>query len=321
MSPKNPSFDSLPIDKSGPPYNAWGLYGPNDELGRLNLITPESVKRGKDTVTEGIAINLNLPLSFFPAHASRKSLQHNIKCSGHSNDDELALNTQTSTQWDGLRHYPYQDWPKKGQHRFYNGMTLEEASDVNVKKLGTQNYVSHPITSRAHLLDIPLYLSTHSLPPLSPFSSTSTISLSTLKACAAESNAHILPGDILLVRTGFAEAISALSEEERDALRKREVNGSCGVDKGEDVWRWHWENGIAAVASDCPSYECWPTPSQLTSHQVFLAGWGLPIGELFNLCELAQKCQELGRWTFMFTSMPLYVEGGIASPPNAQAIL
>lgn len=58
MSPAIPPFDSLPIDKSGPPYNAWGLYGSEDELGRLHLITQEAVKRGRDTITEGISINL-----------------------------------------------------------------------------------------------------------------------------------------------------------------------------------------------------------------------------------------------------------------------
>lgn len=58
MVPVIPPFDSLPIAKSGPPYNAWGLYGSEDELGRLHLITPEAVKRGRDTITEGISINL-----------------------------------------------------------------------------------------------------------------------------------------------------------------------------------------------------------------------------------------------------------------------
>ncbi|TYJ53764.1 hypothetical protein B9479_005604 [Cryptococcus floricola] len=308
MPPQFPPFDSLPIDKLGPPYNAWGLYGPDDELGRLNLITPESVKRGKNTITEGIAINLkvdSLPLSFFPAHASRKRLEHNM-WGGVESVADIPMTTSS-------RSIP--------RHRL-NGTVSDITHIKTGRRRDNTDFVRHPITSRAHLLDIPSHLSTHSLPPLSPFSPTSSIPLPLLKACAAESNIHFLPGDILLVRTGFAEAIGELGEEEREGLRGREVNGSCGVGKGEDVWRWHWENGIAAVASDCPSYENWPTPSsQLTSHQIFLAGWGLPIGELFKLDELAQKCRELGRWTFMFTSMPLFVEGGVASPPNAQAIL
>jgi hypothetical protein len=52
------TFGDLPTDKSGPEYNAWGVWGEHDELGRLNLITPESVKRGKDEIKEGLVINL-----------------------------------------------------------------------------------------------------------------------------------------------------------------------------------------------------------------------------------------------------------------------
>ena len=51
------SFDDLK-SRSGPPLNAWGLYGADDELGRLNLITPEAVKRGRDAFQHGIRVNL-----------------------------------------------------------------------------------------------------------------------------------------------------------------------------------------------------------------------------------------------------------------------
>ncbi|WVR07263.1 hypothetical protein IAU60_004304 [Kwoniella sp. DSM 27419] len=317
-----PPFAALPIQKDGPPFNAWGLYGPSDELGRLNLITPEAVKRGADTVAEGVTISLNLPLSFPPLHPRREHLSHDIKCSGHSNDDVLTFNTQSSTQWDGFRHYPYQDWPEKGKHTFYGGMTIEEASDSKVTKYGVQNYATKPITSRAHLLDIPLYLSRHDLPAVNAFSNASPIPLSTLKACAEEFNVDLQPGDILLVKTGFLDALYKLSDVEREKLKKREKNESVGVEASEELFEWHWEKGIAAVASDCPSYESWPAPEgKLSCHQVFLAGFGLPIGELFDLAALAKECQRLGRWTFFFSSIGLHVEGGIATPPNAQAIL
>lgn len=52
------SFDDLPLQESGPPLNAWGQFGDIDELGRLNLITPEVVKRGLEEVKHGIVINL-----------------------------------------------------------------------------------------------------------------------------------------------------------------------------------------------------------------------------------------------------------------------
>ncbi|WWC89592.1 uncharacterized protein L201_004517 [Kwoniella dendrophila CBS 6074] len=320
-----PPFSSLPIDKSGPPYNAWGLYTSEseDEKGRLNLVTPEVIKRGKEAITEGIVINLNLPLDFPPVHASRSPLEHKIKCSGHSNDDILTFNTQTSTQWDGFRHYPYQNWPEEGKFTFYGGMDISEASDTNVKKYGVHNFAEKPITSRAHLLDIPLYLKKHNLTPLEAFSNENPITLETLKRCAEEFNVDIKSGDILIVRTGFTESILSKSSEEKEQLKKRKQgNQSIGVEATEELWRWHWDLGISAVASDCPSYESWPPPSdKLSCHQVFLAGFGLPIGELFDLRELSQQCEKYNKYTFFFTSMGLNVPGGIATPPNAQAIL
>lgn len=54
----NVKFDDLPLQRPGPPLNAWGLYGDDDELGRLNLITPEVVKRGLGEVKHGIVVNL-----------------------------------------------------------------------------------------------------------------------------------------------------------------------------------------------------------------------------------------------------------------------
>ena len=53
-----PPFEALPLQRPGPRWNAWGLYGPDDELGRLNLITPEAVKRGRDAIKEGLVISL-----------------------------------------------------------------------------------------------------------------------------------------------------------------------------------------------------------------------------------------------------------------------
>jgi hypothetical protein len=36
-----------------------------------------------------------------------------------SNDDILHFNTQSSTQWDGFRHFSYQDWPKGSGKRVW----------------------------------------------------------------------------------------------------------------------------------------------------------------------------------------------------------
>ena len=60
---------------------------------------------------------------------------------------------------------------------------------------------------------------------------------------------------------------------------------------------------------------------QFRMHETILSGFGLPIGELFDLEELAKECKKQKRWTFFMTSEPLNLVGGVGSPPNAVAIL
>jgi hypothetical protein len=55
--------------------------------------------------------------------------------------------------------------------------------------------------------------------------------------------------------------------------------------------------------------------------KVFLSGWGMPIGEVWDLEELAKACREENRWTFFLPSQPLNLEAGVASPANVMAIL
>lgn len=56
-------------------------------------------------------------------------------------------------------------------------------------------------------------------------------------------------------------------------------------------------------------------------HDWLLAMWGCPIGELWDLEKLAERCKVYKRWSFFLASVPLNVVGGVASPPNAVAIL
>ncbi|KAK7710094.1 hypothetical protein SLS63_013060 [Diaporthe eres] len=148
------------------------------------------------------------------------------------------------------------------------------------------------------------------------------IPLSQLQAVPAAQRVQFRQGDVLLVRTGWLPAYNALSEEQKAALPHRPARSSCGVEASEDTTRWHWDKAFAAVASDTVAYEAWPSPRSwgVSMHEVFLSGWGMPIGESFDLEGLAAKCREAQRWSFMFVSMPLDIPGGVASPPGAMAI-
>ena len=103
-----PSFDALPLRDSGPAGNAWGLFGEKDELGMLNLITPESVLQASKEIVHGIRISTDLPLDRFQQPINNRAPFHQeirTKVPRPSNDDVLTLNTQAASQWDGFRHY------------------------------------------------------------------------------------------------------------------------------------------------------------------------------------------------------------------------
>jgi hypothetical protein len=93
-----PSFDQLPLNGDDPPFSAWGLYGKDDELGTLNLLTPEIVAEAAKEIKLGIRIGLDLALNFLkrPSH-NRQALKHNIiKYPRPNHDDSIELNTQVS---------------------------------------------------------------------------------------------------------------------------------------------------------------------------------------------------------------------------------
>jgi hypothetical protein len=59
---------------------------------------------------------------------------------------------------------------------------------------------------------------------------------------------------------------------------------------------------------------------EVFAHAILLPMLGLPLGEMFFLDRLADDCAADGRYEFMFTSAPINLPRGVASPPNALAI-
>jgi hypothetical protein len=100
---------------------------------------------------------------------------------------------------------------------------------------------------------MPRYLAKTNQPTISAMSRDNPVTLAQLKGAAADVGVEFAPGDILIVRTGWTEGWLNLSAEDRkaatDALHGG-TGGICGVEASEEVMRWHWENGIAAVAGD-----------------------------------------------------------------------
>ncbi|KAF4964073.1 hypothetical protein FSARC_7975 [Fusarium sarcochroum] len=292
---KLPPFDDLPLDKSGPPGNAWGVWGPDDQLGRLNLLTPETVRAAAAEIREGIRISLDWPLDKI-SHPpfGRQALEHQIlnKAPMTMNDDVITLNTQSSTQWDGFRHYAYSN----------NGGIIGRGVLIDWYSWARRNNIH-----------------------LSPFQ-TGAVEMSHIHEIIAEHKLEFRQGDILFIRVGFTAHYNQLSAKEQQDFPDRKPGGLLGLEATKDSLRWIWETGFSAIASDAAGFERGPATGpyndpDVSIHQWALAGWGLPIGELFDLEQLAVKCAERKHWTFFLASVPLKVPGGVASPGNAVAIL
>ncbi|KAJ5609953.1 putative cyclase [Penicillium lagena] len=318
MSIELPPFDALPLDKNGPPGNAWGLFGAADQLGRLNLLTNETVRlAASEQIKIGQRVSLDWPLSK-PVHPffNRQIFYHHIqhKAPRTVNDDVILFNTQCGTQWDGLRHFGYQDAKK-----FYNGVTQDEISSSET--LGINVWVENGgVIGRGVLLDYGAWAARQGI-AVDVFTKYGIPALH-LQQLADEEGITFRQGDILFIRSGFVAAYEALSATEEADMPARKNQSFIGMESSQASARWFWENGFAAVAGDMPGFEQSPIwTNELQLHQWLLAGWGMPIGEMFYLEELAQVLKAQGRHHFFLTSVPLKVPGGVASPPNAMAIL
>ena len=103
-------FSSLPFDPTGPPGNAWGRYGLHDQHGTLKLLTPAVVAAAAQEIKTGIRISLDWSLKKpAPPGNGSEPMKHEIRRRGPMgrvvNDDVVEFNTQSSSQWDDLRHY------------------------------------------------------------------------------------------------------------------------------------------------------------------------------------------------------------------------
>jgi kynurenine formamidase len=155
------------------------------------------------------------------------------------------------------------------------------------------------------------------------------IPLETFKTIAMEQNLEFLPGDIIFLRTGFTRAWEKAQLSHKQTIMAKSPFEYVGLESTVKVLEFLWDSQIAAVAGDCPGFEAWP-PSGANAatigvlekgmHPTLLCGFGMPIGEMFDLEDLALQCEREKRWSFFVTSMPLNLRGGIASPPNATAV-
>lgn len=318
----------LHAPRSGSPADSnWGVFGDDDELGTLNFLTPEAVRRGSATVTQGTAYPLNLPVNLpsnrpigRPEHAKTAHLC-NLEFGGIVvNDDHLVLATQGSSQWDSFVHCGASEEGVEGV--FYNGVGLDAVDESGfAQRNGIDKVARRGIAGRGVLLDVARVVGGG---PETVLPDDYVITDDDIEACLQAQGTEIQPGDVVCFRTGWTEAYLDADDERRvEMMTPVGMTGapaSPGItaDLAPRAQRERW----AAVTSDNLAVEISPfqPDNQRSAHIRMQRNLGLPFGELLFFGDLAAAAAADNRWEFFFVSVPLWIPGGMGSPANAMAI-
>ncbi|RHZ53963.1 uncharacterized protein CDV56_103327 [Aspergillus thermomutatus] len=315
----------IPFDELPNPRQVWvGKPGSYEEgVGKLAILTPEVVaKAAAAEIKTGRRVTMNWDMTKLDyPNLNRQPCNHQIipLLGGVAFDDIYTMNPQQSSQWDGLRHFS-QTVPGQKERVFYGGTTVEEINDRKNNRIGLQHWAKEGIAGRGVLIDYATWAENKGI-RYTTFS-THQVRLSDIVEIAKECNITFQKGDILFVRVGVTkEWDTIMTDAQKQQYSDNPSPEHAGVEATTDVLRWLWNTGFAAIASDAISWEVYPPQNpDVFLHEYVLAGWGMPIGELFDLEALSRTCQELQRWSFFVASVPLNMPGGVSSPPNMMAI-
>jgi kynurenine formamidase len=304
-----PTYAELLARTDAPPGTSWGLFGARDELGTLNLLTPERARASAALVRTGQVFSLNWNVELpDPSPFRKPPIRHQVGIGSVGRDDWMdRFYLQGSSQWDGLRHIAHP------RHGFYNGVPAERVDDPSSDTLGIHLVARRGIVGRGVLLDVARHVRFGADEEFA-------ITADLLDEVASSQGVAIEPGDVVLVRTGWTGWYAGLSQEERNAVGM--TRPQPGLAPVERTAEWLWDRQVAAVAADNLALETMPLHFEegRCLHFWLIPCLGMPIGELWWLDDLATACAADGRWAFQLVSAPLNVRGGVGSPPNALAI-
>jgi kynurenine formamidase len=340
--------------KQRPPGSTWGDWGDDDELGRVNLLTPDKVLQGVREVQAGVSFCLSLPLdfpggtalnqrrhppklaptedmegnpaSFYNVHMSEMKDWGDAKYVDVWADDVVTLALQYSTQWDSLAHV--------GAEFDADGDGVEEAVYYNGYRAGSDlvgpdddaggDGASHQCFARHLGLEHMAFHGVQGRGVLVDLrhhlgDEWRGVDLRLLQEIMAADDVVVEPGDMLLLHTGYATKVLQWGKNpDPRAL----MTTSSWLDARDDaLLEWIAESQISALVADNYAVEGMlgkdRDPSRhsfLPIHHLCLFKLGVPLGELWYLHELAAWLREHGRSRFLLTAPPLRLPGAVGSP-------
>jgi kynurenine formamidase len=321
-APSHETIDGLPtyaelLERTdAPPGSVWGLFGAGDEIGALNLLTPERVERAARAVRRGAVFSLDFPINTFPT-PSRPAAEHTvIEMAADWRDDSLdGFFLQQTTQIDGLRHV------RHTEHGFYGGVDPDRVRAGDPTN-GVGVWADRGIVGRGVLVDVAHHRAAQGSPldhaagePITP---------ELLDETLAAQGTELAPGDMVLLRTDYPRHL-----REHGSLEG--AHPHAGLAQSHEMLAWLWDHRVPLVAADNFAVECIPRVegSPLAAgdalgggllHPHLIALLGMVVGELWKLDDLADDCAADGVYECMLVVKPLNLVGGVGSPANATAI-
>ena len=188
------------IDALARQLSNWGRWGPDDEVGTLNLITPEKRLQAAECVRSGSVLSLALELRSDlpqPPGSGRLNPQHLMtetpadappgSVPGYA-DDVLAMSVHASTHWDALSHIHHRGLMYNGRPSSYVTRAGARANSIVP--------VAGRLVTRCVLVDVARHHGSVALAP------DHEVTVADLEATLEAQRVDLTPGDVLLVRTG-----------------------------------------------------------------------------------------------------------------------
>jgi kynurenine formamidase len=334
--------------KQRPAGSTWGDFGPDDQIGRLNLLTPEKVRQGVAEVREGLVFCLSLPLDY-PGGNKLNPRRHpprlaptyredtaylnfplkrvDPQASDVISDDQATLWLQYSTQWDSLAHVgSWFDADADGvpERVYYNGYRADDhvvgpvdysgptprklGDHVGARALGIENYAVKGIQGRGVMVDLHAHFG----------DARTAVGYDDLMRVLEADRVAAESGDLLCLHTGFSTLIVRM--ERNPDMRVLDSACACLDGRDDKLLAWITDSGIAAICADNYAVELYPakpkagTRPALPLHEHCLFKLGVPLGELWWMSDLAAWLRANGRNRFLLTAPPLRLPGAVGSP-------
>lgn len=291
-------------------FSNWGRWGDDDQLGTLNLVTPEVRAAAAATVKDGHSVTLSYPLATEPGPENAEPVQHEMRLDDDHCSDfiGIAYHGRANTHLDALCHVY-----TRAQGQLYNGY---ESSEHITPEGATTLSVDHwrgGIVTRGVLYDIPRLRGVEHVPADEPVHGWE------LADAAAAEGVQPRPGDAVVIRSGAGpfKASHPNFPEGYDDPTRPGVHASCiEFLHANDAALLVWDLMDAPMLNDDGSV-LQPSPM----HRLTIPYLGLPLVDNAQLEDIAEACARAGRWEFMLVVAPLVVTRGTGSPVNPIAVL